>query len=57
MVVAKDLVEKVFTDEKHQPLPYEVLRELSGAELVGLEYRPLFVDRGEKCHKVARRLC
>jgi len=52
MVVAKDLVEKVFTDEKHQPLAYEVLRELSGAELVGLEYRPLFVDRGENAHKV-----
>jgi len=52
MVVAKDLVGKVFTDEKHQPLAYEVLRELSGAELVGLEYRPLFVDRGENAHKV-----
>ena len=52
MVVAKDLVEKVFTDEKHQPLACEVLRELSGAELVGLEYRPLFVDRGENAHKV-----
>jgi len=52
MVVAKDLIEKVFTDEKHQPLSYEVLRELSGAELVGLEYRPLFVDRGEDAHKV-----
>lgn len=52
MVVAKDLVSKVFTDEKHQPLPYEVLRELSGAELVGLEYRPLFDNRGENAHKV-----
>ncbi len=52
MVVAKDLVEKVFTDEKHQPLNYQILRELSGAELVGLEYRPLFADRGEKAHKV-----
>ncbi|MGB3945681.1 MAG: isoleucine--tRNA ligase [Candidatus Saccharimonadales bacterium] len=52
MVVAKDLASKVFTDEKHQPLPYEVLRELSGAELVGLEYRPLFEDRGENAHKV-----
>ena len=52
MVVAKDLVNKVFTDEKHQQLSYEVLRELSGAELVGLEYRPLFVDRGENAHKV-----
>lgn len=52
MVVAKDLVEKVFTDEKHQPLPYEVVGELSGAELVGLEYRPLFADRGENAHKI-----
>ncbi len=52
MVVARDLAEKVFTDEKHQALPYQVLRELSGAELVGLEYRPLFVDRGENAHKV-----
>jgi isoleucyl-tRNA synthetase len=52
MVVAKDLVEKVFTDEKHQPLNYEVLNEFNGDELVGLEYRPLFADRGENAHKV-----
>lgn len=52
MVVAKDLAEKVFTDEKHKPLNYEVLNEFSGGELVGLEYRPLFVDRGENAHKV-----
>ena len=51
-VVAKDLVEKVFTDEKHAPLSYQVLSEYSGSELVGLEYRPLFVDRGENAHKV-----
>ena len=49
---AKDLAEKVFVDEKHQPLSYQVLNELTGAELVGLEYRPLFVDRGENAHKV-----
>src|SRR5690606_38180509 len=29
MVVAKDLVEKVFTDEKHQQLPYTVISEIS----------------------------
>jgi isoleucyl-tRNA synthetase len=52
MVVAKDLVEKVFTDEKHQLLNYEVLNEFNGDELVGLEYRPLFADRGENAHKV-----
>lgn len=53
LIVAKDLVEKVFTDEKHQPLDYKVIRELKGKELVGKEYEPLLgVDRGENAHKV-----
>lgn len=53
LIVAKDLVEKVFTDEKHQPLEYKVVRELKGKELVGKEYEPLLgVDRGENAHKV-----
>lgn len=52
LIVAKDLLEKVFTDEKHQPLDYKVLRECRGEELVGLSYEPLFVDRGEKAHQV-----
>jgi isoleucyl-tRNA synthetase len=51
-VVAKDLVEKVFTDEKHQPLNYEVTKEIKGSELVGLSYQPLFVDRGKNAHKI-----
>lgn len=41
-ILAKDLVEKVLRDEKHQPLEYEVLREMKGSELVGLSYEPLF---------------
>ena len=52
LIVAKDLVEKVFTDEKHQPLEYEMVRELKGSDLVGLEYEPLFENRGENAHKV-----
>ncbi len=52
-IVAKELVEKVFTDEKHQPLDYKLGKELKGEELVGLSYEPLFgVDRGENAHKV-----
>ena len=51
-ILAKELVEKVLVDEKNQPLEYEVLRELKGSELVGLEYEPLFADRGENAHKV-----
>ncbi|QHN42494.1 isoleucine--tRNA ligase [Candidatus Mycosynbacter amalyticus] len=50
--VAKELVQKVLTDEKHQPLEYEVVRELKGEELVGLSYEPLFENRGEDAHKV-----
>ena len=52
LVVAKELIPKVFVDEKHQPLEYTAQSEFSGAELVGLSYEPLFVDRGEGAHKV-----
>lgn len=52
LIVAKDLVAKVFTDEKRQPLSYEVAAEFQGSELVGLSYEPLFVNRGDNAHKV-----
>ncbi len=51
-VVARDLVEKVFTDEKHQKLDYEEIEEFMGSEFVGLSYEPLFTDRGENAHKI-----
>lgn len=52
LILAKDRVEAVLTDEKHNPLDYEVIRELSGAELVGKKTEPLFEDRGEAAHFV-----
>ncbi|MES2876390.1 MAG: isoleucine--tRNA ligase [Patescibacteria group bacterium] len=52
LIVAKELVEKVFTDEKHQPLEYSATKEFKGSDLVGLSYEPLFVDRGENAHKI-----
>lgn len=56
LIVAKDLVEKVFVDEKHQPLNYKVVEDglLGEFLLERLEngYEPLFVDRGENAHKV-----
>lgn len=53
LILAKDLVEKVLTNEKHQPLAYKIIRELKGKELVGKRYEPLLgVDRGENAHKV-----
>lgn len=51
-ILAKDLVEKVLQDEKHQPLDYEVVRTLKGKELIGKSYEPLFADHGKNAHKV-----
>lgn len=52
-ILAKDLVEKVLTDEKHAVLEHVVLRTLKGKELVGMSYEPLLgVNRGEGAHKV-----
>jgi isoleucyl-tRNA synthetase len=51
-ILAKDLVTKVLTDEKHQQIQYEVVRSLKGKELVGKSYEPLFADRGPGAHKV-----
>jgi isoleucyl-tRNA synthetase len=51
-IVAKDLLDKVFTDEKHQPIEYELVRFFDGAELVGKSYVPLFENRGENAHKI-----
>lgn len=51
-ILAKALVEKVLVDEKHQPLAYEVVRELKGSELVGKSYEPLFANHGGNAHKV-----
>jgi isoleucyl-tRNA synthetase len=51
-VLAKELLGKVLVNEKHQPLEYEVIRQLKGKDLVGKSYEPLFVDRGKNAHKV-----
>jgi isoleucyl-tRNA synthetase len=53
-IVANDLVDKIFIDEKHQLIDYEVTIPIfSGHALVGLEYEPLFgAVEGENSHKV-----
>lgn len=43
-ILAKDLLEKVFVDEKKQPIPFEIVNLIDGSELVGLSYEPLFED-------------
>ena len=43
-ILAKDLLEKVFVDEKKQLIPFEIVNLIDGSELVGLSYEPLFED-------------
>ena len=52
LILAEDLLDKALTDEKHQTLPYKILRKFKGQELIGKSYEPLFLDRGENAHKV-----
>ena len=50
--VASDRVEKVMTDEKHQPLEYSIVKTIKGSELVGKRFEPLFENRGSAAHKI-----
>ena len=50
--IASDAIERVMTDEKHQPLEYSIIKTIKGAELVGKRFEPLFENRGPNAHKV-----
>ncbi|MEX2014767.1 MAG: isoleucine--tRNA ligase [Candidatus Saccharimonadales bacterium] len=50
LIIAKELVQKVLTDEKHQTLDFKILEELKGKELVGRNYEPFYKDWGEGAH-------
>lgn len=52
LILLEDLIPKVLTDEKHQPLEYKKLRTLKGSELIGKSYEPLFANRGQNAHKI-----
>jgi isoleucyl-tRNA synthetase len=53
LVLGAELVAKVLTDERHQPVDYEVVRTgIKGKEFIGKSYEPLFADRGENAHKI-----
>ncbi len=52
LILAEELMPKVLVDEKHQPVDFEVVGKVKGSELVGQEYDPLFIDRGENAHKI-----
>jgi len=50
--IASDRVEKVMTDEKHQPLEYSIVKTIKGSELTGKRFEPLFENRGPAAHKI-----
>jgi isoleucyl-tRNA synthetase len=50
--IASAAVEKVMTNEKHQPLTYSILKKIKGSELVGKKYHPLFENHGPQAHRV-----
>ena len=50
--IASKTIERVLTDEKHQPLDYKIISKIKGAELVGLGYEPLFANRGPQAHHI-----
>ncbi len=50
--VASGALQRVMQDEKHQALPYEVLKKVKGSELVGKKYHPLFENHGPDAHRV-----
>ncbi|HEX4775061.1 MAG TPA: class I tRNA ligase family protein, partial [Candidatus Saccharimonadales bacterium] len=52
LIIAEELLAKVLTDEKHQPLEHKVVRTFKGKELIGQQYEPLFADRGPKAHYI-----
>lgn len=46
LVIAKELLDKVLTDEKHNVLDYRIIRTIQGQDLVGKKYEPLKVGVG-----------
>ena len=52
LIIADNLLDQVLSNEKHQTLEYKRIRSFKGSELVGLEYKPLFANRGENAHKI-----
>ncbi len=52
LIIAKELLNKVLTNEKHEVLPYKIVRSLKGEELVGKSYEPIFGDKGKNAHKI-----
>jgi len=52
LILATAMLDQALQDEKHNVVPYTVLRTFKGEELVGQSYEPLFENRGPSAHKI-----
>lgn len=50
--VASEALKRVMEDEKHRKLDYRVVKKVTGRQLVGQKYHPLFENRGTNAHRV-----
>jgi len=52
LILAEKLISSALKDDKNKPINYNVVKTYKGEELLGLEYEPLFENRGKNAHKV-----
>jgi isoleucyl-tRNA synthetase len=52
LILAKDLVEKVFVDDKKQLLKFSVVGDFDIKTLLGEKYEPLLENHGPKAHRI-----
>ena len=52
LILARALLDKALTNEKHEVLPYKTLRTFKGKELVGKSYEPLFEKQAKNAHRI-----
>lgn len=52
LIVAAELADKVFTDEKHNSISFIDSWAVDATELLGQSYEPLFANRGKGAHKI-----
>ncbi len=44
LIIAKDALDRVLTDEKHNKLDYKIVKTIDAADLIGKSYQPIFSD-------------
>lgn len=52
LILAKNLYQKVLTNEKHEQLPFKLIGDVDAKDLIGKNYHPLFENHGPDAHKV-----